>query len=439
MDLMNEGKAMAQSWVKAANELGCGFPIENLPYCAFRADDEVHLGIGIGDSIVDLHRLSANGQLASLDASVRVACLSPTLNALMECGAQAWTGLRAALAAALSVDVAKADQDALAENLIAMEGARFTAPVQVRDYTDFYASLEHATNVGRLFRPDQPLLPNYKYVPIGYHGRASSLVLSGTPIRRPHGQVKTPADAEPVFRACNQLDYELEVAAYIGQGNSLGVPIPARKAETHIFGFSLMNDWSARDIQAWEYQPLGPFLGKNFGTTLSPWVVTREALLPFRVARALRGANDPQPMAYLDDSNLGYEPAIDMTLEVYLSTAVMRDKQVAPRRLSTGNLRDLYWSFAQMVAHHTVNGCNLNVGDLLGSGTVSGAAVGSEGSLLEMTRRGQTPVLLDDGQIRTFLEDGDEIILHGFCEREGLPRISLGECRGRVEPAISFP
>ena len=436
---MSENKVTGRSWVEAANEARCGFPLLNLPYCAFRADGEVHLGVGIGDSIVDLHGLSSGGQLASLSAQVQAACLKPTLNALMVCGAAAWTSLRGALVAALAESAPKALQDEIAGNLVAVQGARFAMPVEVRDYTDFYASLEHATNVGRLFRPDQPLLPNYKYVPIGYHGRASSLVLSGTPIRRPCGQVKPPGSTEPMFRACTQLDYELEVAAYIGQGNGLGVPIPAREAEQPIFGFSLMNDWSARDIQAWEYQPLGPFLGKNFGTSLSPWVVSREALWPFRVARALRGAGDPQPMAYLDDGVLGHEPAIDMTLEVYLSTAVMREKQVAPRRLSTGNLRDLYWSFAQMVAHHTVNGCNLNAGDLLGSGTVSGTAVGSEGSLLEMTRRGQTPVQLENGETRTFLEDGDEVILRGFCEREGLPRISLGECRGIVEPALVLP
>jgi len=282
-------------------------------------------------------------------------------------------------------------------------------------------------------------LPNYKYVPIAYHGRASSLVQSGTPIRRPHGQVKTSAGSEPLFCACTQLDYELEVAAYIGQGNPLGTPIPVRQAEEHLFGFSLMNDWSARDIQSWEYQPLGPFLGKNFGTSLSPWIVTKEALHPFRVARAVRAEGDPSPMDYLNDSGLGYEPAIDMTLEVHLSTALMRSRGVAPRRVSSGNLRHLYWSFAQMIAHHTVNGCNLDVGDLLGSGTVSGATPGSEGSLLERTRRGQTPFEFGDGETRTFLEDGDEIILSGFCERESWPRISLGECRGIVQPAMTFP
>ncbi len=436
---MNQGAPAGQSWVESANEPGCGFPLQNLPYCAFMAADEVHLGLGIGSSILDLHRLSSEGHLSSLSRSVQSACLRSTLNTLMECGPEAWIELRNALTSCLVAGTPQPLRDTLRHLLVAREGVHFAPPVRVNDYTDFYASIEHATNVGRLFRPDQPLLPNYKYVPIGYHGRASSLVQSGTPIIRPHGQVKTPASDSPVLRPCTQLDYELEVAAYIGRGNSLGMPIPACRAEEHLFGFSLMNDWSARDIQSWEYQPLGPFLGKNFGTSLSPWVVTREALLPFRVARAARAEGDPAPMAYLDDSGLGCEPAIDMTLEVYLSTALMRAQGMDPRRISSSNLRHLYWSFAQMIAHHTVNGCNLNAGDLLGSGTVSGATPGSEGSLLEMTRRGQTPVAFEDGQKRTFLEDGDEVILRGFCEREGLPRISLGECRGTVQPAITFP
>ena len=436
---MTQTLTPTQSWVTSANEPTCGFPLQNLPYCAFMSAGEQHLGIGIGGSILDLHRLSLAGHLAPLTQAIREACLRPTLNGLMACGPEAWTSLRDALIQCLAKSAPQAQQQALAELLIPIKGARFAAPVEVRDYTDFYASLEHATNVGRLFRPDQPLLPNYRYVPIAYHGRASSLVLSGTPIRRPHGQVKPPASAEPMFRACAQLDYELEVAAYIGQANPLGMHIPTAEAERHIFGFSLMNDWSARDIQAWEYQPLGPFLGKNFGTSLSPWVVTLEALRPFRVPRAARAAGDPQPMAYLDDSALGHDPAIDMNVEVYLSTAAMRQRHLTPQRISSGNLRDLYWSFAQMVAHHTINGCNLNPGDLLGSGTISGTTPGSEGSLLEMTRRGQAPIQLETGETRAFLEDGDEIMLRGFCEREGLPRISLGECRGIVEPALSLP
>ncbi len=428
-----------QSWVTSANDSACGYPLQNLPYCAFVTVDGPHLGVGIGNSILDVHRLSGEGHLSSLSSETRSACLQPTLNALMDCGAASWSKLREALTGCLAARAPISMREALSKLLSPIAEAEFSAPVQVRDYTDFYASLEHATNVGRLFRPDQPLPPNYKYVPIGYHGRASSLVLSGTPIRRPHGQMKPPHSAEPIFAASAQLDYELEVAAYIGQGNPLGTPVPTAQAEQHIFGFTLMNDWSARDIQAWEYQPLGPFLGKNFGTSLSPWVVPMEAFAPYRVPRALRAEEDPPPLAYLDDSGLDHGSAIDVTLEAYLSTAVMRERHTAPLRLSTGNLRHLYWSFAQLVAHHTVNGCNLSAGDLLGSGTVSGITSGSEGSLLERTRRGQTPVQLDEGEQRFFLEDGDEVILRGFCARDGLPRISLGECRGIVQPAIALP
>ena len=433
---MNHPGAAVLSWVEAANEPECGFPLQNLPYCAFAVEEEVHLGVGIGASILDLRRLSSEACLRSLSDSLRSACRSSTLNALMECGPEAWVELRNGLTACLDARTSQTWRDTMRDLLVPMQGARFVAPVHVRDYTDFYASIEHATNVGSLFRPDQPLLPNYKYVPIAYHGRASSLVQSGTPIVRPQGQVKTAGSEGPLFLATSQLDYELEVAAYIGQGNALGQPVPIGRAERSIFGFSLMNDWSARDIQSWEYQPLGPFLAKNFATSLSPWVVPRQALMPFRVARAARPVGDPAPMAYLDDTDLEAGTAIDMTLEVYLSTALMRTQGADPCRLSSGNLRDLYWSFAQMVAHHTVNGCNLNPGDLLGSGTISGRTSGSEGCLLERTRRGQTPVMLENGQRRTFLEDGDEIILRGFCEREGLPRVSLGECRGMVQPAI---
>jgi fumarylacetoacetase len=428
-----------RSWVNSANDPESGFPLQSLPYCAVYVSDAVHLGVGIGCSILDLHRLSAEGYLDALEPALRAACLQPTLNALMEAGPDVWRQLRVTLTACLSAGVSTAQRDALEQLLVPAESARFELPVRVADYTDFYASIDHATNVGSLFRPDEPLLPNYKYVPIGYHGRASSLVVSGTPIRRPCGQVKPAAASAPIFRASAQLDYEVEVAAYVGQGNRLGTPISIQTAEQHIFGYSLMNDWSARDIQAWEYQPLGPFLGKNFGTSLSPWVVPAEALLPYRVHRAPRGAGDPEPLAYLDDTACRPLPGIDLTVEVYVSTAYMREQHIAPQRLSTGNLRALYWSFAQMVAHHTAGGCNLNVGDLLGSGTISGSTPGSEGSLLEITRRGQLAVQLPGGESRTFLEDGDEVILRGFSRRAGLPHINFGECRGRVESAIVLP
>lgn len=428
--------AHARSWVPSANRPGCGFPLQNLPYCAFVAEGgEVHLGVGIGERVLDLERMSRGRHLGTLSGPVQAACRQRSWNAFMQLGPAIWPELRMALTHALCADAPKQVQAGLSPLLMPVEGLIFAAPVEVPNYTDFYASIEHATNVGRLFRPDQPLLPAYKFVPMAYHGRASSLLPSGHAILRPCGQVKMTSDAAPVYRPTSQLDYEVEVAAYIGQGNALGEPIRTPDSERHIFGFSLMNDWSARDIQAWEYQPLGPFLGKSFATTLAPWIVAKEALAPFRVARATRPHGDPEPLPYLDEGPSRDASAIDITLEVYLSTAAMRSSSSDPALLSQGNLRDLYWSFAQMVAHHTANGCNLTVGDLLGSGTVSGATSGSEGSLLEITRHGQTPIGLANGESRTFLEDGDEIILRGFCEREGVPRISLGECRGTVSPA----
>jgi fumarylacetoacetase len=352
----------------------------------------------------------------------------------MECGSDAATRLRSVLIELLRVDAAT-DHIALIEPFLRpMEGAVFRKPVSVGNYSDFYASIHHATNVGRLFRPDQPLLPNYKFVPIGYHGRASSLVISGTSIVRPQGQMKLSAES-PIFGACRQLDYELEVGAYIGRGNVLGRRIGIDEAEQHLFGIGLVNDWSARDIQAWESQPLGPFLGKSFATSVSPWVITMEALAPFRVPLAPRPEGDPEPLPYLAQVDAG-KAAIDMKLEARLSTAAMRRNSLPSPRLSSANLRDIYWSFAQMVAHHTSNGCNLMVGDLVASGTVSGPDKETQGSLLEMTSRGAMPVQLPNGEVRGFLEDGDEIILSGFCERNGFPRIGLGECRGRIVPAL---
>jgi fumarylacetoacetase len=309
---------------------------------------------------------------------------------------------------------------------VARRDAVLRKPVDIRDYTDFYASLFHATNVGRLFRPDNPLLPNYKYVPIGYHGRASSIVVSGTDVRRPHGQIKLPDTEAPVFAPTRSLDYELEVGMYVAQGNSLGQPIPLAEGESHIFGFSLVNDWSARDIQAWEYQPLGPFLGKSFATSVSPWVVTLEALAPFRSPAFARADGDPAPLPYLNSQADRERGGIDITLEVYLSSALMRREGIDAMRISRNNFRDLYWTPAQLLTHHASNGCNLQTGDLLASGTVSGDADDARGCLLEMTRRGEA---------RKFLEDGDEVVLRGFCEREGARRIGFGECRGVITPA----
>lgn len=427
-----------KSWVESANDPEAGFPLQSLPYCSFvsSAGDEraPHLGVGIGRFILDLHELSRAGLLASLSAAIQAACAAPHLNALMRCGPEAWSALRRVLMSLLRQEASSVQRQAVSPMLVACESVRFLKPVVVENYTDFYASIHHATNVGKLFRPDQPLLPNYKWIPIGYHGRASSLVISETTIRRPHGQIKPPERDSPIFAATAQLDYELEVAAYVGKGNSLGTPISMATAENHIFGLSLLNDWSARDLQSWEYQPLGPFLGKSFATSVSPWVVPIEALQPFRVPSFPRSPEDPQPLPYLADSLHAQTDGIDMTLEVLLSTAYMRADLLPPIRLSTCNLRDLYWSFAQMIAHHTSNGCNLVEGDLLASGTVSGPREGSQGSLLEITRRGALPLRLPNGEARSFLEDGDEVIFKGFCEKIGFPRISLGECRGTIRP-----
>ncbi len=398
--------------------------------------EDTHLGLGIGDAILDLSLAADAGLLDTLGQSVVDACRETSLNALMASGQEASSLLRQRLMLLLRDDAASAHKATLAAMLCPRQYASFQMPVKVGNYTDFYASIHHATNVGRLFRPDQPLLPNYKHVPIGYHGRASSLVISGTVVTRPSGQIKPPHSEVPVFAPSQQLDYELEVGAYLGSANRLGEPILIDDAEQSIFGVSLVNDWSARDIQAWEYQPLGPFLGKSFCTSVSPWVVSMEALAPFRVPVAPRAVGDPEPLPYLSSASIG-NGAIDMQVEVFLSTEAMRRGFHEPVRLSVSNLRDLYWSFAQLVTHHTSNGCNLLRGDLLASGTISGPAAGSLGSLLEQTRRGSEPLRLPTDESRAFLSDGDEVILRGFCERPGFPRIGLGECRGIIAPSIS--
>ncbi len=425
------------TWVGTANDPDSGFPLQSLPYCAFTylPDATPHLGVGIGAFILDLHQLQSHNLLSTLPADLQQACTTPTLNALMRLGPAAWSALRNRLTDLLqTVSPRNTDQQRLVASLmLPMAKATFHKPIATANYTDFYASLHHATNVGRLFRPDAPLLPNYPWLPIGYHGRASSLVISGTPIRRPHGQLKL-SDPTPVYQPTNQLDYELEVAAYIGTGNPLGTRIPITDAPAHLFGLSLLNDWSARDIQSWEYQPLGPFLGKSFATSLSPWVVPIAALEPYRTPLAPRPATNPAPLPYLTEPTAS--TTFDITLEVLLSTSHMREHDLPPTPISTSNLRDLYWSFAQMITHHTSNGCNLQPGDILASGTVSGPNPGSEGCLLEITKRGTLPLQLPNNELREFLADGDEIILRARASREGLPLLSLGECRGTIQPAL---
>ena len=343
--------------------------------------------------------------------------------------------LRDGLIVLLSEHIDEDIKQKIAEHLLPVSEVTFKVPMNTNDYTDFYCSIYHATNVGSMFRPDQPLMPNYKYVPIGYHGRASSIVISGTDVKRPHGQNRSDAEKPPVFIPAKSLDYEMELGFFVGKGNELGTPIDIKDAEDHIFGVCLVNDWSARDIQAWEYQPLGPFLAKNFATTISPYVVTMEALAPFRTPAFERGREDPQPLDYLSDDNNRKFGGLDINLEVYIQTEKMREQNIEPHKISRSNTKDLYWTIGQMLTHHASNGCNLQTGDLLATGTVSGKEKSERGCLLEMTWRGTEPIELPSGEQRRFLEDGDEIIMKGFCEREGFRRIGLGECRGRILPA----
>jgi len=431
-----------QSWVESANVAGSDFPIQNLPFGVFRRRDagaEAGVGIAIGDRFVDVAGMRSEGLFAEEGASLAAnACASDSLNSLMALGAGPRRALRRRLHTILRQDARASDRQAAARHLVAQSDVDMLLPAVVGDYTDFYASIFHATNVGKLFRPDNPLLPNYKYIPIGYHGRASSLVPSGTPVRRPSGQTRdgdaAPSKA-PKFGPTKALDYELELGFFVSAGNKLGETIPIGEAEEHIFGVSLVNDWSARDIQAWEYQPLGPFLAKSFATSLSPWVVTMEALAPFPTAAFVRAEADPAPLPYLFDRSDQERGGLDLWLEVSLLSVRMREAGIAPVVLGRSNFRDMYWTMAQMLTHHASNGCNLRSGDLLASGTVSGADKTACGSLLELTSRGKEPMILPTGEQRKFLEDGDEVILRGFCERDGFRRIGLGSCRGTIVPA----
>jgi fumarylacetoacetase len=421
----------ARSWVKSANVTGCEFPIQNLPFGVFEHNGQRRIGIAIGDQILDLAAASALGHLKGLDGAVLASLDHATLNALMSLSPRQWSALRRTIFQLLK-QASPAEAQA-AELLVPLSSARMVLPAEIGDYTDFYASVFHATNVGKMFRPDNPLLPNYKWIPIAYHGRASSIVPSGTPVKRPHGQTKADTAPAPEFGPSKRLDYELEVGVFIGGGNRLGEPIPISEAERHAFGLCLVNDWSARDIQAWEYQPLGPFLAKDFLTSVSPWVITMEAVAPFRAPAFERPAGDPAPLPYLASQEDRQHGGIDLTLEVYLLTQKMRDAGMPPQRLSRGSFRDMYWTLAQMITHHASNGCNLQPGDLLASGTVSGPTKDSRGSLLELAGRGSEPVVLPSGEQRSFLQDGDEVVMRGFSEREGAARIGFGECRGRVQ------
>lgn len=420
-----------RSWVESANAPDSDFPIQNLPFGVFRrhASDTPRIGVAIGDMILDIPAARAAGLFSDVAEEAAEACTGQTLNRLLSMGKQHWSALRQRLGELLSDTTLRGKVERC---LVAMSEAEMLLPVEIGDYSDFYASIHHATNVGSMFRPDNPLLPNYKYVPIGYHGRASSVVISGTPVRRPVGQTKADADPAPTFGPCNQLDYELEVGCIVGPGNSLGSPIPITHAEDHIFGLCLVNDWSARDIQRWEYQPLGPFLSKSFATTISPWIVTLEALEPYRCPAYARPPGDPPPLAYLDSAANVMHGGFDLTLEVWLASRRMREQRMAPLMVSRGKFCDMYWTFAQMVTHHASNGCNLRPGDLLASGTVSGPTKESRGCLLERTWRGTEPLELPTGETRKFLEDGDEVIFRGYCHSRTHRRIGFGECRGII-------
>lgn len=430
-----------RSWVASANDPNTDFPIQNLPFGVFRrkgSDEAARVGVAIGDQILDLSDCLHAELLDGPAAEAAQACNQPTLNALIALGPDRWSALRQQISAILREDgeVHKRDPQSGEKLLVAMSDAELLLPVTIGDYTDFYASVHHATNVGSMFRPDNPLLPNYKYVPIGYHGRASSIVISETPVHRPSGQTRDPQADAPSFGPCKLLDYEMEVGFFVGPGNPLGQAIPIEQAEQQIFGLCLVNDWSARDIQTWEYQPLGPFLAKSFATTISPWIVTLEALAPFRVPAFKRPTEDPQPLAYLDLEADRERGGIDLTVEVYLASQDMRDQAIAPLQLSRGSFAKMYWTIAQMLTHHASNGCNLRAGDLIASGTVSGETKDARGCLLELTWRGAEPIELPTGETRTFLQDGDEIIMRGYCEAANAARIGFGESRGVVQPAV---
>ena len=428
-----------KSWIESANSPAADFPIQNLPFCVFRRAEtyeDVRIGIAIGDFVLDVYGCYQAGLFE--DDSIRIAvaadeyCLD---HAVMRKKPAIHTAFRRRLVEILSETADEKTRKVVGRNLIPLGEAEFWLPAHVGDYTDFYCSIFHATNVGSMFRPDNPLLPNYKYVPIGYHGRASSIVVSGTPITRPKGQNRADAEQPPIFVPCKNLDYEMEVGFFIGKSNELGEAVSLERAEEHIFGLCLVNDWSARDIQAWEYQPLGPFLAKNFATSISPFVVTMEALAPFRVPAFERPEGDPQPLEYLYSDQNQQRGGLDINLEVLIQTQKMRDENREPFLLSRSNTKDLYWTIGQMLAHHASNGCNLRTGDLIATGTVSGKEKTERGCLLELTWRGKEPIELPNGETRRFLEDGDEIIMRGYAEREGFRRIGFGECRGVVLPA----
>lgn len=422
-----------RSWVESANDPDTDFPIQNLPFGVFRragTNEEPRIGVAIGDQILDVQQCVRERLLKDISPECACALSATTLNDLMRLGREHWKAARAAIGNLLEQGSRAKPQ--ATEALVKMAGTEMLLPVAIGDYTDFYASIHHATNVGSMFRPDNPLLPNYKWLPVGYHGRASSIVASGTPIRRPMGQTVASDAGPPAFGSCKLLDYEMELGYFVGPGNALGERITMQQARDHIFGMVIVNDWSARDIQKWEYQPLGPFNAKNFATTISPWVVTMEALEPYRVGEMRRDKSDPEPLEYLKPVE---DMAFDITVEVRLASQQMRERGMPPMLISRGNFADMYWTIAQMLVHHTSTGCNMRPGDLLASGTISGSTEDSRGCLLERTWRGQHPIRLPDGSERKFLQDGDDVIMTAVCERPGAARIGFGSCAGVIGSA----
>jgi len=436
MQLDHTHDASACSWLDTANRDDTPFRLQNLPFGVFRragSSEPLRGGVALGDQVIDLGALSGAGILSGLAAEAARSCAAPALNGLFGMGPAAWRALRHALFALFEVHSLRG-MDVLAHCLVPQADAEYALPAQIGDYTDFYTSIDHARNIVRLLRPDGALSPNFQWMPVAYHGRSSSIGLSGHAIRRPVGQRLPAGQGQPELGACARLDYELELGIFIGVGNEQGTRIPIGRAEEHVFGLCLLNDWSARDIQSWESTPLGPFQAKNFATTISPWVVTMDALAPFRTGWS-RPPADPQPLPYLTAPSTFEQGAIDIQLEVALETADHRHNGISPTRLSRTSFRHQYWTVGQMVAHHTVGGCNLRSGDLLGSGTISGPTQAEAGALIELTRAGQSPVRLDTGETRAFLEDGDAVVMTGWCERPGYARIGFGEARGEIVPA----
>ncbi len=424
-----------RSFIEAANAPDADFPIQNLPFGVFRRKAEErtpHVGVAIGDQILDLARCVELKiiEAPAIKPEAAAALCAASLNDLMALGRVHWKSIRRHITSLLDEQGRFAsDLSAQSAVLVPMREAEMLLPAMIGDYTDFYASIHHATNVGSMFRPDNALLPNYKHLPVGYHGRASSIVISGAPVRRPMGQTVTNDLGPPTFGPCKLLDYEMEMGFLVGPGNDLGTRIAMKDAASHVFGMVIVNDWSARDVQKWEYQPLGPFNAKNFATTISPWVVTLEALAPFRVNGPARGVEDPAVLEYLQPTE---DFGLNITVEVLIASATMREKKMEPTRISRGGMREMYWTIMQMLVHHTSTGCNMRTGDLLATGTISGPSEDSRGCLLERTWRGQNPISLPDGTQRKFLQDGDEVIMRAWCEGDGARRIGFGECRGVV-------